>query len=259
MPAFTDMNAIDSRRLLKFLPLLILIFAALGCAFMETVESTKLPQSDIQQSYAVFASRERTAVSAHFFSKNLGKSVDLDAPSKIEHNGAELPQTALSFPFGMRYETNVASLQTNHAFVYTNHDGQVFRNELTIEPVELQLGEITIDRARELKIELSRAVEKDETVTVSLKSLAVRPGSGESNAAPKSDKPAEDYEIFLNDELDEKRSAIILKPKNLKRFVRGKAILSLAVSRTLSLQQAVAAGGTMRWTYTSNRDANVTN
>jgi len=47
------MNFIDSRRLLKILPLLILIFLALGCEMMETVGSTKIPQSEIKQEYVV--------------------------------------------------------------------------------------------------------------------------------------------------------------------------------------------------------------
>src|SRR5215213_4131119 len=105
------MNLIDARRLLKNLPLLILIFVGLGCEMMETVESTKIPQSAIQQTYVVSASRERTSVTAHFYYGSWGKSVDLDAPSKIEDNGAELPQTAISFPFGTRYETDLPGLQ----------------------------------------------------------------------------------------------------------------------------------------------------
>ena len=254
------MNFIDSRRLLKIFPLLVLMFVGFGCEIMETVESTGIPQSRIQQSYVVSASRERTSVSAHFYYGNWGKSVDLDAPSKIEHNGAALPQTAISFPFGTSYETSLPGLQTNHSFVYTNNDGQVFRNELNFEPIELQFGEITVSRAQEIKIWLSRVVGKDETVSISLKSRAVRPAAGSSNAAPKSNNPAppEDYEIFLNDELDERRAAIILKPKNLKKFVLGKAVLELEVSRTLPLQQAADAGGTMRWSYASSREANVT-
>lgn len=253
------MNPSDSRPLLKITPLLILIFAALGCGFMETVESTKIPQSQIEQTYDVTASRENTLVTAHFYYGSMGKSVDLDAPSKIEHNDAELPQVAFDFPFGTRYAKNLAGTETHHSFVYTNNDGKIFRNELSFAPIELPSEEIAVSRSREVRIQLSRAVEKDENVSISLKSLAVPPDAGKSNVEAPGNKPAnqEDYDISLADELDATRAAIILKPKNLKKFVRGKAILSLRVTRALSLQQANEAGGSMRYNYDSTCPANV--
>lgn len=253
------MNLSDAQRLLRILPLLILIFVGLGCEFMETIESGKVRQSQIEQTYDVSASRENTLVTAHFYDKSSGKSVDLDAPSKIEHNGAELPQIGFDFPFGVRYTKNLSGLETRHSFVYTNNDGQVFRNELNFEPVDLQFGEIVVSRSQEVKIWLSRRLEKDETLSISLRSRAAPPDAGKSNAEPPSDKTAnrEDYEISLSDELDQSRAAIILKPKNLKKFARGKAVLKLTATRTLSLQQGSEAGGTMRWSYDSTREANV--
>ena len=257
---FYFMNLTDSRRLFKILLLLVLTCALAGCEVLETVDASKIPQSEIQQTYVVTASREGTFATAHFYHGNWGKSVELDASSKIEYNGAILPRAPLSFPFGTRYEKNLRVLETRHSFVYTNRDGKVFRNELSFEPVELPSPEITVSRSQEVKIQLSRAVGKEETVSISLKSLTPSLDAERSNGAPQSDKPAtEDYQISLTDELDDQRRAIILKPKNLKRFVTGKATLRLEVSRTLSLQQAAPAGGTMRWSYHSTSDATVVN
>jgi hypothetical protein len=58
---------------------------------------------------------------------------------------------------------------------------------------------------------------------------------------------------------DESRSVIVLKPKDLKNFANGKAVLSVEASRELPLQQQTEAGGVMRWSYRSTMDASVTN
>ena len=70
---------------------------------------------------------------------------------------------------------------------------------------------------------------------------------------------SEAYDLFLSNELDENRSVIVLKPKNLKKFAGGKAVLSVEISRELPLQEQTEAGGTMRWSYTSTINASVTN
>lgn len=255
------MNIIFSQTLLKIFPFVILIFLSLGCAMMETVESTKILQSEIRQTYVVTATRERTNITAYFNQGSWGKSVDLDAPSKIEDNDRELPQSSITFLRGTVYELNLAGVQTTHRFVYTNNDGKTFQNELSFEPLDLPAGEISISRSQETKIQLSRIVGKDEKISISLKSLQTPPDSGNSNAstAPDKTEPKEIYELSLNDELDANRSAIILKPKNLKTFVNGKAILSVEVSRELSLQEQNQVGGTMRWSYSSTVDASVAN
>jgi hypothetical protein len=256
------MNFIDSFRFLKVLPLMILIFAGLGCVtMMETVESTKIPQSEIAQTYAVTATREKTQVNATFNHGTWGKSVDLDAPSRIEYNGRELPQNTITFLNGTSYTTTLEGAQTVHNFVYTNNDGRMFRNELSFEAVELPPEDAVINPFEETKIRLSRAVKNGENVSISLTSREAPPAPVDSNGAPRAEKPglSKEYEISLNDELDATRTTIILKPKNLKNFVPGKAVLSVEVSRELSLREATNAGGTMRWSYRSTRPASVGN
>jgi hypothetical protein len=223
---------------------------------METIESTKIPQSEIRQTYVVTATREQTNVAAYFNQGSWGKSVDLDAPSKIEDDDGELPQSSLTFLTGTTYGKKLAGLRTAHRFVYTNNDGKVFRNELNFEPLDLPDGEIVINRLQETVIRLSRAAGKDEKISISLQSAQKPPDSGNSNAAPNN---SEEYDLFLNNELDENRSVIVLKPKNLKKFVGGKAVLSVEISRELPLQEQTQAGGTMRWSYTSTINASVTN
>jgi len=254
--AFTYMNFTDLRSMLKILPCAFLTFVCLGCQTMETVESTKIPQSEIRQTYVVTATREQTNVAAYFNRGSWGKSVDLDAPSKIEDNGGELAQSSLTFLTGTTYGKNLAGLQTAHRFVYTNNDGKVFRNELSFEPLDLPAGEIVVKRSQETVIRLSRRVGKDEKISISLNSSQKRADSDNPNAAPNN---SEEYELSLNNELDENRSVIVLKPKNLKKFVGGKAVLSVETSRELPLQEQTQAGGTMRWSYTSTVNASVTN
>ncbi len=257
--AFVYMTFNYSRLLLKILPFALLIFVCLGCQTMETVESTKIPQSEITQTYTIRGTREQTEITAQFNQGNWGKSVDLDAPSKIDHNGSELPQVS-NFMQGTFYESGQSGVQTNHQFIYTNNDGKTFRNEMSFQPLEITVREITISRSQETKIPLSRVVGNDEKVSISIISSEKRPESDNSNKAPemfKKDMP--EYDLSLNNELDDSRSAIILKPKNLRKFVNGKAVLTVEISRELPLQQQTQAGGTMRWSYSSTADATVTN
>ncbi|MBS1793081.1 MAG: hypothetical protein JSS81_04460 [Acidobacteria bacterium] len=250
------MKIINLRSVLKTLPLLIAIFLSAGCSWIETVESTKIRQSEIAQHYTVRANRDQTIVSAYFQQGNWGKSVDLDAPSRIEDNGRELSQSSLNI-LGVSYGVRIDSFEAAHSFVYTNNDGRIFRNELTVEPLEITAEEVAVNRSQETRIALSRAVGDDEKITVSLKSELTPPAGANTNARPK--KPVEDYEISLNNELDATRTLIVLKPKNLKNFVIGKAVLTVETSRELPLRQQNPAGGKMSWSYSSTRSAGVAN
>ena len=253
------MNFNYSQLISKILPFALLIFVCLGCQMMETVESTKVSQSEITQTYVVTATSEGTEITAQFNLGNWGKSVDLDAPSKIEHNGSELPQVS-NFVQGTFYETGLSGVQKNHSFVYTNNDGKTFRNEMSFEPLEITVQEITVSRSQETKIQLSRVVGNDEKVSILLNSSEKRPEPANSNNTPEMfKKDAPQYDLSLNNELDDNRSAIILKPKNLRKFVNGSAVLTVEISREIPLQQQTQAGGTMRWSYNSTAQANVTN
>ena len=146
------MNLIYSQTSLKLLPFFILIVVCLGCATMETVESTKIPQSEITQTYVVSATRQQTNITAYFNQGNWGKSVDLDAPSRIEYNGAELSQNSVTFLTGTIYTKQLNGTETNHKFVYTNNDGKVFRNEMSFAPLEIVTENIAVNRSQETKI-----------------------------------------------------------------------------------------------------------
>ena len=68
-----------------------------GCRSCDTVESTKIAQSEIYQDYTVDASDSGTHVTATFrVSGSTGTTIDLDAPSKIEYNGRELGENLRS-------------------------------------------------------------------------------------------------------------------------------------------------------------------
>lgn len=241
---------------LQFLPLCLLLLGSLGCSVLQSVESNKVPQNEIRQNYSVRASRGGTNVSANFTRGGWGAAVDLDPPSKVENNGAEMNQRNSLIFAGVYYGVDFSYVEKTHKFVYTNNDGKKFVNELSFEPVELADGAVTISRSGDTRVALSRKIGDDESVHIVVKSSQTPPSS---NANEKKNSNDPDYDVSLNNELDSTRAAIILKPKDFKRFVNGRATLKVEVSRNLDLQQGTPAGGTMIWTYESTRDANVVN
>ena len=236
--------------MIKFLPLLLLALFGSACIFPETVESTRVPAAEIRQTYHIAADRDGTHVSAVFYHGD--KTVDLDGPSRIEHNGGELPQISPGFFKGTTYERRDEIFAPRHAFVYTDGEGRTFRNELVFQPVEIKASGLEISRSRETSVPLSRDVEEGERVTVTLVSLEKRP----ADDAKKPNGERLD-ELTLNDELDDARTAVVLKPKNLKNFTGGRATLKIEVSRELPLQQATPAGGSRGWSYTSTIETRV--
>lgn len=245
--------------MIKCLPILMLLFAGLGCAMLETVESTRIPQAEIRQTYRVSADRNETHAAAIFYHGSWGKTVDLDAASRIVHNDREMPQISPNFLKGTTYDVYFKEFQTRHVFVYTNGEGRVFRNEMSFEPIEINLPEAIVSRARNIVVPLSRAVRENEQISISLASTEARPAAEPANdnsaGPPPPNSPV--YDLTLNGELDAARAAVVLKPKNLKNFVAGKAVLKIEVSRSLNLQQAAPAGGSMSWAYTSAVPASV--
>lgn len=247
--------------MIRYLPIMLLLFAALGCAMLDTVESTKIPQAEIQQVYRVSADKNGTHAAAIFYHGNWGKTVDLDAPSRIEHNGSEMPQITPNLIKGTTYDVFSEQFQPAHEFVYVNGDGRAFRNRIGFEPIEIGQAEIKIGRTRETVVPLSRAVRENEEISISLSSAEKRPAAVLSNAANAEPAPAgaDEYDLTLNGELDGGRAAIVLKPKNLKNFKTGKAVLRIEVARNLDLKEATPAGGSIGYAYRSTADVEVGN
>lgn len=242
----------------RFTPLFLLLAATLGCVWTETIESTRVPQSEIRQTYRVSADRNKTRIAAVFNHGDWGRTVDLDAPSRIEHNGREMPQISPNFFKGTTYESAADGSDAAHEFVYTNGEGQVFRNRMSFLPVEIVVdGELVLSRSQTVVVRLSRPIAEEERMRITLSSLEPRPsaspdGETAGNAKPAIGAQKQIYELSLTDELSPDRTAISLKPKDTKKFARGRAVLAIEVGCELPLQQSNAAGGSMSWTYVSN-------
>ncbi len=247
-------------RFIKHLPaFLILIFVGLGCESVESVESNKIPQAQIKQFYKVSSSKNGTEVSVVFNYENIRTTVELNAPSKITHNEKEMTKITANEFAGTTYELFFNDRQTNHEFVYTNDDGNVFRNSVSVEPLEIAASEIEVSRSMNTIIPLSRIVGKDENISVDLTSDTAQQPIGTANANLNDKENEPKYNFRIDGEFNSDRTAIVLKPKDLKNFVGGKALLQIEIGRESALQQATATGSAISWRYTARIETKVVN
>lgn len=244
------MNLIKKNYFLFFL-LLLMTF---GCRSCDTVESTKIAQSEIYQDYTVDASDSGTNVTATFrVSGSTGTTIDLDTPSKIEHNGRELGENLRSMLSGTTYTFSSGVFIGSHQFTYTNGEGKVFQNELSFEPIELVSPPAVINLKEKTVILLSRPVYETESLETSIVSLEKRP---ETNANSNSignnantDGPS--YSTDLHQNYNSGRTAIVIEAGGLKDFVPGKAEIVVKVRANKDLQQKNKAGGSISYTCSS--------
>lgn len=225
----------------SFLPiLLILTLIAAGCYSIETVESTTVSSNDVYQSYSIKTAKNRTSVYVVFrVGTESGATIDLDAPSKIEYNGALLPEIAPTGWKGTTYEESTNKFIGNHQFIYTDSNGKTFRNEINFVPLEFSGSSFRVNRQSNTLIPLSRSVSGDEEISAYIFGKA-KPGKTNSTAESSNSIPVR---------LNSARSAILIEPNDLQNFLNGKAILSLRAEKTESLKQNGAKGGEIRLSY----------
>lgn len=215
--------------------LLFLILITAGCYSIETVESTKVSSNDVYQSYAVKADKTQTSVSAVFrVGEKSGATIDLDAPSKIEHNGKLMSEIAPNSWKGTTYEDSTNKFVGNHQFIYTDSNGKTLLNEITLEPLEFRDNSFKANRAGKTLIPLTRSVGENENI------LAYLTGKGKTK-----NSSTDSVEVRL----DSSRSAIVIEPDSLKDLADGKANLSLKVEKTISFKQGDAKGGDIKISY----------
>jgi hypothetical protein len=221
--------------------LLFLAIVSSGCYSIETVESTNISSADVYQSYYIRADKDRTSVTATFrVGSKSGTTIDLDAPSKVEHNGKPIPEIAPSGWKGTTYEESSNKFVGKHQFVYTDGNGKVFRNEINFSPLEFNEKSIEkVSRSVQTLIPLSRPVGKNETVSAFV--------SGKVKSAK--DKPNETATDSVNIKLDPSRSALIIEPGDLKNFIGDKIDVSLTIEINELLQQTSAKGGDVQIIY----------
>jgi hypothetical protein len=237
-----------------------LILLTFGCRSCDTVESTKIAQSEIYQDYTVDARTGGVNVTATFrVSGSTGTTVDLDAPSRIEYNGRELGENLRSFITGTTYSLASNVFVGTHRFTYTNGEGKVFVNEISFEPIELVGAPAVINSKEKTVIMLSRPVYETESLETSIVSLEKQPetNSNSNSTGNKANSDGPSYSTDLHQNYNSDRTAIVIEAGGLKNFVPGKAEIAVKVRANKDLQQKNKAGGSMSYTYAS-RELSVT-
>lgn len=224
-----------------------LVFTLIGaflsaCPSTETVESTRVPAADVYQNYSISAAKRQTSVHAVFRLNNeMGKTIDLDAPAKIDLNGKPMTEIAPTFASGTSYEFKSSGFAPRQQFAFTDAKGKVYRNEIALEALEIAARKIVLSRTRGAIFKLSRSVAPDEQISVSVTGKAV------ADKTPLN-KPVEA-------KLDDARINVLIAPESLKEFMTGAATVGVMIEKKESLRQATPSGGAIRFVYQSGEAA----
>lgn len=222
----------------SFLVFTLLAAFLSACPSTETIESTRVAASDVYQSYSISASRRQTSVHAVFRLNNeTGKTIDLDAPAKIELNGNLMTELAPGYLSGTNYEARTGDFVPRQQFAFTDAKGKVYRNEIVLQALEIAAPKIVLSRARDSVFKLSRAVAPDERISVSVNGKAI------------SDK--ESFSKTVEAKLDETRANVSIAPESLKEFMAGAATVEVMVEKKETLKQTTPSGGSARFIYQS--------
>jgi hypothetical protein len=227
-----------------------------GCASTETIESTKVAPTEIYRDYSISATRAQTNVTVTFrVGGGRGTTVDLAAPAKIEHNGAEMSEQPPSFLKGTTYYSSTRGFDPAHRFIYTDAAGKTYGNEIRLEALEIPGADFNLSRTETNRIPLSRAVREDENLSVSLDS-ETKPTSTVTNTNANSEN-VPGYSLSYTATLDETRTTLIIDSHRLRQFVPGKAHLNVELRKTEPLKEAADKGGEMTFTYQTGVAVNV--
>ncbi len=245
-----------------FTPFLLLILLVLGCDSVATVESTKVSPAEIAQNYSIHGDKNSTHVNATFRATSSGATIDLDAPTHVEHNGTPMNESGPGFMKGTDYNASANEFVPVHKFTFTDANGKVWKNEISMEPIEFTVSNISISRATGGTFTISRPIRNGETAEIQLISEKSPPpidNNSNSNTAPKNKSPEPVYSNALRVNFDESGTTGKIDSGSLKNFVIGKANLSLSLRKSQDLQQS-AKGGSMLFFYDSQKiSANVGN
>jgi hypothetical protein len=209
-----------------------------ACPSTETVESTRVPAASVYQSYSISASKRQTSVQAVFRLNNeTGKTIDLDAPAKIDLNNQPMTEIAPTFASGTTYEAKSSGFAAKQQFAFTDAAGKVYRNEIVLQTLEIPPQKIVLSQTKGALVKLSRPLAPDERISVSVTGKAV------------ADKTALNKTVEAS--LDESRANVRIAPESLKEFRTGAATVGVTVEKKESLRQASPSGGAIRFVYQS--------
>jgi hypothetical protein len=208
----------------------------LSCASNETSDSNKVAQSEIYQSYFVNydASDNELEVSAGFrFGGQNGTTLRLVEKSNITYNNLKMNASTSAWT-GTSYIYKMNGfVGSEHKFVYTNNDDEVFENSIPLLKAEPALKNALISKSQGTVIywtgmPLSNKDEIEVILQDSVQSYSF-------------------YPKFVG------AASLSLSPNNLELLKLGSGQICIRRSVTLSLQKGKPIGGVIGSEYQSNK------
>jgi hypothetical protein len=232
----------------KIIPVCIfligLIVSACNVASVETVQSNSVAPSEIFQGYSISANKNSISAEAVFrIGGATGTTLDLIAPSRVEYNETAMQKSAAVnssvpiFSKGTTYSSNSNVFRPNQQFVYTASDGKIYRNSISLAPLELALKKpLVFSTKTATAIPLSRPLATDEKLEISLDETIF------------DDISLTDNTVYL----DTARKVLIVTPAFLKeKEVKKSVNLTVKVSKSQAIKETTARGGNISFSYQS--------
>jgi hypothetical protein len=145
------------------------LVATLAACSIDTMDCTKVSQSEIYQDYSVSydADEDETAARATFRAGGAtGTTLNLDGSCSIAHNSISIDKDGFTI-LGTHYSGEKSGLVSSSTFTFTNNDGDTFVNAIaTPSAVSISSPPATISRSAGVTIAFSPAVAASETVTI---------------------------------------------------------------------------------------------
>ena len=209
---------------------MLLCFLALSFTSCIREESDTVDQDTIFTEYELFynANEDKTYARATFkFSNVFGTKLELAQGSEVSFNGERLTFKALL----AYYEKEYAGFVDNGTFTWTDLEGNVYSNSISVKSLEYGEGITTI--SRDAAFELSwngDPLGEDENITVVV--------NGENEL---------DAQTFITNDID--AQSIILDKDKLSRVGAGPGIIYLDWRYMPLLSEATSAGGLITGRY----------
>lgn len=213
-------------------------------ASVDSVASNAVVSSEIYQDLTITGERNQLTASAVFrIGGATGTTLDLTAPSKIEYNGTEMTKSAPVsanipiFAKGTTYFANAQTFRPAHQFSFTDKDGKVYKNSISLEPLELAVKTpFALSTKTPTAIRLSRPILQGEKLEITLDNFTFNDISTTENA------------VYL----DASRQNLLISPSFLvKKEVKKSAQVAVRVSKSEALKDATPRGGSISISYQS--------
>lgn len=213
-----------------------------ACAPKNTISSASVDPASIYQDYAISVMKKSTTVVGIFRDGGPeGRVIELRAPSRLEYNGDPVKKDRRVYSESAAYTSYLQEFFSDSTLVFTDPTGKNYTNKLTIDPVELKSGPVSIDRSHDIVIELTRPVKVNETLVTTVALTARNDSSGRLGY------------ITLENNFAEGRSSIIIRATDLARLASGSGVISIKVRAEKPLDENTGGGGRMAYDYTSDQ------